>query len=454
MRHSLYCPASERHGLQDGLWEQGERRVSEQSKYGFETLAIHAGAAPDPTTGARATPIYQTTSFVFDDVDHAASLFNLQQFGNIYSRLTNPTVSVLEERIAALEGGTAACATASGHAAQFLAFLNLMSPGDNIVASTKLYGGSISQMKQTFPQFDWRVTYVDPREPENFRRAIDGRTKAIFIESASNPDGIVADMEAIAAIAHGAGIPLVVDNTCPTPYLCQPLKWGADIVVHSLTKYIGGQGNSIGGIIVEGGRFDWSASGKFPHMTEPCAAYHGLRFHETFGNLALTVRNKAIGLRDMGPALSPFNAFMFLQGVETLPLRMDRHVANADTVAAWLDDHPNVAWVSYARLPQNKTPLVDKYCPNGLGALFTFGVTGGYEMGVKVVDNCQMISHVANIGDTRTLIIHPSSTTHRQLSEEQQIAAGAGPDVVRLSVGIETVDDIIKDLDQALAKAA
>jgi O-acetylhomoserine (thiol)-lyase len=428
--------------------------VSEQSKYGFETLAIHAGAAPDPTTGARATPIYQTTSFVFDDVDHAASLFNLQQFGNIYSRLTNPTVSVLEERIAALEGGTAACATASGHAAQFLTFLNLMSPGDNIVASTKLYGGSISQMKQTFPQFDWRVSYVDPREPANFQNAIDDKTKALFIESASNPDGIVADIEAIAGIAHGAGIPLVVDNTCPTPYLCRPLDWGADIVVHSLTKYIGGQGNSIGGMIVEGGTFDWSASGKFPHMTEPCAAYHGLRFHETFGGLALTVRNKAIGLRDMGPALSPFNAFMFLQGVETLPLRMDRHVANADKVAAWLDEHPQVSWVSYARLPQNKTPLVEKYCPRGLGALFTFGVKGGYAMGTKVVDSCQMISHVANIGDTRTLIIHPSSTTHRQLSEEQQIAAGAGPDVVRLSVGIESVQDIIDDLDQALAKAA
>lgn len=428
--------------------------MSEQVKYGFETLAVHAGAAPDPTTGARATPIYQTTSFVFDDVDHAASLFNLQQFGNIYSRLTNPTVSVLEERIAALEGGAAACATASGHSAQFLTFLNLMSPGDNIVASTKLYGGSISQMKQTFPQFDWRVSYVDPRDPANFEAAIDERTKAVFIESASNPDGIVADIEAIAKIAHAHGIPLVVDNTCPTPYLCRPLEWGADIVVHSLTKYIGGQGNSIGGVIVEGGRFDWSASGKFPHMTEPCAAYHGLRFHETFGSLALTVRNKAIGLRDMGPCLSPMNAFLILQGVETLPLRMERHVANADKVAAWLDRHPQVSWVSYARLPRNRTPLVDKYCPNGLGALFTFGVKGGYEMGVKVVDNCQMISHVANIGDTRTLIIHPSSTTHRQLTEEQQIAAGAGPDVIRLSVGIETVDDIIRDLDQALAKAA
>ncbi len=421
--------------------------------FGFETLAVHAGAQPDPTTGARAVPIYQTTSYVFDDVDHAASLFNLQQFGNIYSRLTNPTVSVLEERVAALEGGTAACATASGHAAQFLTFLNLLSPGDNVVASSKLYGGSISQMSTTFPQFDWHVRFVDPREPENFRRAIDDRTKALFIESASNPDGIVADIEAIATIAHQAGVPLVVDNTLPTPYLCQPLKWGADIVVHSLTKYLGGQGNSIGGMIVEGGRFDWGASGKFPLMTEPCPAYHGLRFWETFGNLALTVRNKAIGLRDMGPCLAPMNAFLLLQGIETLALRMERHVANADRVAAFLADHPSVAWVSYARLPQNRTPLVDKYCPKGLGSVFTFGVKGGYAMGVKVVDNCQLLSHVANIGDTRSLIIHPASTTHRQLSEERQIAAGAGPDVVRLSVGIETVEDIIADLDQALRKA-
>jgi O-acetylhomoserine (thiol)-lyase len=421
--------------------------------YGFETLAVHAGASPDPTTGARAVPIYQTTSYVFDDVDHAAALFNLQKFGNIYSRLTNPTVSVLEERVAALEGGTAACATASGHSAQFLTFLSLMSPGDHVVASSKLYGGSISQMRQTFPQFDWHVSYVDPREPGNFEKAITPRTKGLFIESASNPDGIVPDIEAIAAIAHAQGIPLIVDNTVPTPYLCSPFKWGADIVVHSLTKYMGGQGNSIGGVIVEGGRFDWS-NGKFPHLSEPCEAYHGLRFHETFGNFALTVRNKAIGLRDMGPCLSPFNAFLILQGIETLPLRMDRHVANADKVASWLAGHPQVAWVSYARLPQNKTPLVDKYCPRGLGALFTIGVKGGYEMGVKLVDNVQLFSHVANIGDTRSLIIHPASTTHRQLSAEQQVAAGAGPDVVRLSIGIESVDDIIADLDQGLKKAA
>ena len=422
-------------------------------KYGFETLAVHAGAAPDQSTGARAVPIYQTTSFVFDDVDHAASLFNLQQFGNIYSRLTNPTVSALEERVAALEGGVAACATASGHAAQFLTFLNLMSPGDNIISSTKLYGGSISQMKQSFPQFGWNVTFVDPRQTDSIKAAINDRTKAIFIESASNPDQIIADIETIAAIAHEAGIPLVVDNTCPSPYFCKPLQWGADIVVHSLTKYIGGHGNSIGGVIVEGGEFNYG-NGKFPHMSEPCAAYHGLRFYETFGNLALTVRNKAIGLRDMGPALSPTNASLILQGVETLPLRMDRHVANADKVAAWLDQHPQVSWVSYARLPQNRTELLDKYCPNGAGGLFTFGVKGGYDMGVNVVNSCELISHVANIGDTKSLIIHPSSTTHRQLSEEQQIAAGAGPDVIRLSVGIETVDDIIADLEQALASAA
>jgi O-acetylhomoserine (thiol)-lyase len=421
--------------------------------YGFETLAIHAGAEPDPTTGARAVPIYQTTSYVFDDVDHAASLFNLQKFGNIYTRLTNPTVSVLEGRIAALEGGTAACCTASGHAAQFLAFLNLLRPGNNVVSSSKLYGGSITQMTHTFPQFGWEARFVDPREPANFAAAIDGETRAVLVESASNPDGIVADIEAIAGIAHRNGVPLVVDNTLPTPYLCRPLEWGADIVVHSMTKYLGGQGNSVGGAIVEGGRFDWN-NGKFPLMNEPTAAYHGLRFFETFGDFAFAVRCKAVGLRDMGPALSPFNAFLILQGIETLPLRMDRHVANADKVAAWLARHPQVSWVSYPRLPQNRTALLEKYCPRGLGSVFTFGVKGGYEAGVRVVDGCQLLSHVANIGDTRSLIIHPASTTHRQLDEEQLVAAGAGPDVVRLSIGLETADDIIADLEQALAGAA
>jgi len=422
--------------------------------YGFDTLALHAGYAPDATTGARAVPIYQTTSYAFDNVDHAASLFNLQQFGNIYSRLTNPTVSVLEERLAALEGGVAACATASGHAAQFLAFLNVMTPGTNVVSSSRLYGGSITQMKETFPQFGWNVRFVDPRDPQNFEEAIDDKTRAVFLESASNPDGIVADMRAIAAIAHAHHVPVIVDNTLPSPALCQPIRFGADIVTHSLTKYIGGQGNSIGGAIIDSGNFDWGGSDKYPLMTQPTTAYHGLRFWETFGNLGFTVRAKAVGLRDMGPAMSPFNAFLILQGLETLGLRMERHVANSDRVAAWLAEHPAVAWVSYPRLPQNRTHHLDTYCPNGVGSVFTIGVTGGYEMGVRLVDACELLSHVANVGDTRSLIIHPASTTHRQLSPEQQEEAGAGPDVVRLSIGIESVDDIIADLDQALARAA
>ena len=310
------------YGAGDGEGEHEERTMSEQDQdYGFETLAIHAGAAPDPTTGARATPIYQTTSFVFDDVDHAASLFNLQRFGNIYSRITNPTVSVLEERIAALEGGTAACAVASGHAAQFVAFLNLMAPGDEIISSTKLYGGSITQFSETFPKFDWRVRFVDPTRPKQFKKALKKRTKAIFVESASNPDGVVCDLEAIAEIAHGAGVPLVVDNTMPTPYLCQPVRHGADIVVHSMTKYIGGHGNSMGGVIVDGGTFDWFQNDKFPALTAPTKAYHGIRFAETFGDFGFAMRCKAVGLRDTGPCLSPFNAFLLLMGVETLPLQ-------------------------------------------------------------------------------------------------------------------------------------
>jgi O-acetylhomoserine (thiol)-lyase len=428
--------------------------MSEQDPYGFETLAIHAGAAPDPTTGARATPIYQTTSFVFDDVDHAASLFNLQRFGNIYSRITNPTVSVLEERIAALEGGTAACAVASGHAAQFITFLNLMQPGDEIISSTKLYGGSITQFGETFPKFGWRVRFVDPTKPAEFRKALRKRTKAIFVESASNPDGVVCDLEAIATIAHAAGVPLVVDNTMPTPYLCQPLRHGADIVVHSMTKYIGGHGNSMGGIIVDGGSFDWFQNQKFPAMTEPTKAYHGVRFAETFGDFGFAMRCKTVGLRDIGPCLSPFNAFMLLTGVETLPLRMERHVENARAVATWLAGHPLVAWVSWPGLPDSPyRALAERYMPRGTGAVFTFGLTGGYAMGVRVVEACELISHLANIGDTRTLIIHPASTTHRQLDEEQLRKAGAGPEVVRLSVGLETAADIVADLDQALRAA-
>ncbi len=423
--------------------------------YGFETLAIHAGAAPDPTTGARATPIYQTTSFVFDDVDHAASLFNLQQFGNIYSRLTNPTVSVLEERVAALEGGTAACATSSGHAAQFLAFLNLMRPGDEIISSQKLYGGSITQFSETFPQFGWNVLFADPTDPASFDALVTDRTRAIFIESASNPDGVIADIEAIAAVAKKAGVPLICDNTMPTPFLCQPLKHGADIVIHSMTKYLGGHGNSMGGVIVDGGSFDWHQNEKFPLMTESTKAYHGVKFAENFGDFAFALRAKAIGLRDMGPCLSPFNAFMILTGTETLALRMQRHADNALQVARFLEGHPAVAWVSYPGLSSSPHHgLARRLMPRGTGAVFTVGLKGGFDAGVRLVESCELLSHLANIGDTRSLIIHPASTTHRQLDEAQLKAAGAGPEVVRLSIGIETADDIIRDLDQALKAAS
>jgi O-acetylhomoserine (thiol)-lyase len=426
----------------------------QDQEYGFETLAIHAGAAPDPTTGARATPIYQTTAFVFDDADHAAALFNLQRFGNIYSRLTNPTVSVLEERVAALEGGTAACAVASGHAAQVVALLNLMRPGDELVASSKLYGGSITQFNETFPQFDWHVRFADPTRHESFSEQIGERTRALFIESASNPDGVIPDIEAIAKIAHRAGVPLIVDNTTPTPYLCRPKEHGADILVHSATKYLGGHGNSMGGVIVDCGTFDWFGSDRFPLMTEPTRAYHGIRFAETFGDFGFAMRCKAVGLRDLGPCLSPFNAFMILTGCETLPLRMERHAQNAKAVAEFLAQHPQVEWVSWPGLPSSPLhALQQRYLPKGGPAVFTFGVKGGYAMGVKVVESCELLSHLANIGDTRSLIIHPASTTHRQLDDEQRRAAGAGPEVVRLSIGLETARDIIADLDQALATA-
>jgi O-acetylhomoserine (thiol)-lyase len=426
----------------------------ETRNYGFETLAIHAGAAPDPTTGARAVPIYQTTVFVFDDVDHAASLFNLQRFGNIYSRITNPTVSVLEERIAALEGGTAACAVASGHAAQLVALLNLMRPGDELVSSSKLYGGSITQFNETFPQFDWQVRFADPAEPKSFEEQVTERTRAIFVESASNPDGVIPDLEAIATIAHRAGVPLIVDNTTPSPYLCRPRDHGADIVVHSMTKYLGGHGNSMGGAIVDCGTFDWFQNNKFPLMTGPTKAYHGIRFAETFGDFGFAMRCKAVGLRDLGPCLSPFNAFMILTGCETLPLRMQRHADNAKAVAEYLAEHPQVEWVSWPGLRSSRfRKLQRRYLPKGGPAVFTFGVKGGYEMGIKVVESCELLSHLANIGDTRSLIIHPASTTHRQLDEAQQRAAGAGPEVVRLSIGLETASDIVADLDQALAAA-
>jgi O-acetylhomoserine (thiol)-lyase len=425
-------------------------------QFGFETRSLHAGASPDPTTGARSTPIYQTTSFVFDDVDHAASLFNLQRPGFIYSRLTNPTVSVLEERIAALEGGIGATATSSGHAAQILALFPLMAPGMEVIAASKLYGGSINQMKHSFKKFAWSAVFVDPDDPANFKKAVNDKTRAIFIESLANPGGIVTDIEGIARVAKEAGVPLIVDNTLATPWLCRPFEWGADIVVHSTTKYLSGNGSSIGGAVVDSGKFDWFKSRtKFPSMTAPAPEYHGLTFAETFGPLGYTVYGHAVGLRDLGPCQSPMNAWITLQGIETLALRMERHCANAQRVAEYLAKHKQVSWVSYAGLKDN--PYFKnhkKYLPRGAGAVLTFGVKGGYEAGVKVVESVELFSHLANIGDTRSLIIHPASTTHRQLTPEQLQAAGAGPDVIRLCVGIETIDDIIADLEQALAKAA
>jgi O-acetylhomoserine (thiol)-lyase len=419
--------------------------------YGFETRAIHAGAAPDPVTGARATPIYQTTSYVFDDVDHAASLFNLHTFGYIYSRLTNPTVSVLEERLASLEGGRAAVAAASGHAAQFLAFFTLLQPGDEFVASRNLYGGSLTQFGLSFKKLGWTCHFVDPHDPDNFRKALTPRCKAIFIECLANPGGIIVDIEAVAKVAHEAQIPLIVDNTMATPYLVRPFEWGADIIVHSTTKFLAGHGNSLGGAVIESGRFDWAQNDKFPSLTQPEPAYHNLTFYETFGDFAFTTKARAVALRDFGPALSPMNAFFTITGIETLPLRMERHCANARTIAEFLRRHPAVAWVSYAGLEDSPyNALQRRYMPKGAGSVFTFGVRGGYQAGTKVVESVKLFSHLANIGDTRSLIIHPASTTHRQLTEEQQIAAGAGPDVIRLSVGLESVDDLIRDLDQAL----
>lgn len=421
---------------------------------GFNTLAIHAGAQPDPATGARATPIYQTTSFVFDDVDHAASLFGLKAFGNIYTRIMNPTQAVLEERLAALEGGTAALATASGHGAQLLIFHTLMRPGENFIAARKLYGGSINQFGHAFKNFGWEVRWADPEDIASFESQIDDNTRAIFIESLANPGGAFVDIEKIGDVARRHGLPLIVDNTMASPYLLRPIEHGADIVVHSLTKFIGGHGNSMGGVLVDGGTFDWSKSGNYPMLSEPRPEYAGIVLHETFGNFAFAIACRVLGLRDFGPAISPFNAFLIATGLETLPLRMQRHCDNALKVATWLKGHGKVAWVSYPGLPDDPNhALMKKYSPNGAGAVFTFGLKGGFDAGVKVVEGVELFSHLANIGDTKSLIIHPASTTHRQLSDEQKVAAGAGPDVIRLSVGIEDADDIIADLDQALRKA-
>jgi O-acetylhomoserine (thiol)-lyase len=418
---------------------------------GFSTLSIHAGAQPDPTTGARSTPIYQTTSFVFNDADHAASLFGLQAFGNIYTRIGNPTNAVLEERVAALEGGTAALAVASGHAAQVIVFHTLLQPGDEFIAGRRLYGGSINQFTHAFKNFGWNVVWADNDDVASFERALTPKTKAIFIESIANPGGTVTDIEAIAAIARKAGIPLIVDNTLASPYLLKPIDHGADIVVHSATKFLGGHGNSIAGVIVDAGTFDWSRDGRYPMLSEPRPEYHGIKLQETFGNFAFAIACRVLGLRDLGPALSPFNAFMILTGIETLGLRVQRHSDNAKAVAEWLSTHPAVSWVSYAGLPGDRYHnLARKYTPKGAGAVFTFGLKGGYDAGVKLVSNVKLFSHLANVGDTRSLIIHPASTTHSQLSDAQKALAGAGVDVVRLSVGLEDKEDLIADLDQAM----
>jgi O-acetylhomoserine (thiol)-lyase len=426
--------------------------MSDNSFYGFETLAIHAGAAPDPATGARSTPIYQTTSYVFDDADAAASLFNLQTYGYIYSRLGNPTVSVLEERVAALEGGRGAIATASGHAAQQLALFTLMEPGASFVAANKLYGGSVTQFTRTFKKFGWHCDMVDVEDLAAVKLALAKPTcKALFCESLANPGGVISDLETLAGLAHEAGVPLIVDNTMASPALCRPFEFGADIVIHSTTKFISGHGNAMGGMVVDSGKFDWAQNDKFPSLTKPEPAYHGLVFYETFGDLALTVHGHAVGLRDLGPTMAPMNAFLAITGAETLPLRMQRHSENADKIARYLDSHPKVSWVSYAGLEGNKyRRLADKYLGGKAGSVFTFGVKGGYEAGIKLVEACELFSHLANIGDTRSLILHPASTTHRQLTTEQAEAAGAGPDVIRLSVGLETVEDLIRDLEQAL----
>ena len=422
--------------------------------YAFETLQIHAGARPDPATGARQVPIYQTTAYVFRDADHSAALFNLQEVGYIYSRLTNPTVSALAERVAALEGGVGAVCCSSGHAAQIMALFPLMSPGCNIVASNRLYGGTVQQFTNTIRKFGWSAKFVDTDDLAAVEAAVDENTRAIFCETIANPGGYVSDLDALSAVANRVGLPLIVDNTTATPFLCRPIEHGATLVVHSATKYLTGNGTVTGGVVVDSGNFDWSASGKFPSLSEPEPAYHGLAFHPALGAMAFTFHSIAIGLRDLGMTMNPQGAHYTLMGIETLSLRMERHVANAKRVAEWLEADPRVDFVTYAGLASSPyNGRVAHICPKGAGALFTFGVKGGYEACVKLVDSLKLFSHVANLGDTRSLIIHPASTTHRQLSPEAQVLAGAGPNVVRLSIGIEDAGDLIADLDQALATA-
>ena len=419
-------------------------------EFGFETRSLHAGQIPDSATGSRAAPIYQTASYVFDDTDHAASLFNLQTFGNVYSRMSNPTTAMFEERMASLEGGRAALAVGSGLAAQMTALLTLLAEGDQLVSASTLYGGTYSQFDVTFRRMGIDTVFVDPDDPENFRAAITDKTKAVFVETIGNPSNNVADLEAISAITREAGVPLMVDNTFASPFLCRPFEHGADIVVHSATKFICGHGTSIGGVLVESGKFPWD-NGRFPEMTEPSKGYHGVRFFETFGDFGFCMKARLETVRTLGPSISPFNSFLFLQGLETLGLRMERHAQNAQAVAEHLEAHAAVAWVKYAGLPSNPYhALAQKYLPKGAGSILTFGIKGGEAAGVKFIENAEFLSHLANVGDAKSLIIHPASTTHRQLSEEEQVAAGVTPDMIRISVGLETIDDILWDIDQAL----
>jgi O-acetylhomoserine (thiol)-lyase len=425
--------------------------MSDERKLSFETLAVHAGQEIDPTTMARAVPLYQTTSYGFRDSEHAANLFALKEFGNIYTRLMNPTTDVFEKRVAALEGGLAALATASGQAAITYSILNIASVGDEIISSASLYGGTYNLFSITLPKLGIKVKFVDPSNPENFRKAITDKTKAVFAETIGNPKGDVLDIAAVAKIAHEHGVPLIVDNTLPSPYLCRPLEHGADIVVHSATKFIGGHGTSIGGVIVDGGKFDWKASGKFPGLTEPDPSYHGVVYTDAVGPIAYIIKARVQLLRDMGAAISPFNSFLLLQGLETLHLRMERHSSNAQQVAEFLEKHEFVEWVSYPGLKSHPTyKLAQQYMPKGQGAILTFGIKGGVDAGRKVINNVKLFSHLANVGDSKSLIIHPASTTHSQLEVEELASTGVTPGMIRLSVGTEGIEDIIYDLDQAI----
>jgi O-acetylhomoserine (thiol)-lyase len=429
-------------------------RAEEARAFGFETRQLHAGQRPDPNTGARAVPIFQTTSYVFEDPESAAAYFNLQEYGNTYSRIMNPTVAVFEERVANLEGGAGAVAFASGIAAQAAALFTLLEPGDHVVSSAALYGGTVNQLKHLLRKMNVELTWVDPDDPGAWRDAVRDNTKAFFAETIGNPAGNVLDIETVAAIAHSRGVPLIVDNTFATPYLCRPIEWGADIVIHSATKFLGGHGTSIGGVVVESGEFDWS-NGRFPVVADPSPAYHGLKFHETFGTYGYLMKLRAETLRDLGAAMSPFNAFLFLQGLETLSLRMERHVANALAVASFLQVHELASNVTYGGLPDSKyRPLVDKYLPGGAGAVFSFDCAGGRAGGQDLIRGLSLWSHLANVGDAKSLVIHPASTTHRQLSDDELRAAGVGPGTVRLSVGTESAGDLIWDLEQGFTLVA